>query len=633
MSYPDVDPQPRLPCAGGARPRAAGSATARSGPRSRPARPARTAATSSSSTTGRRSPTACRTTATSSPGYVKDVVPRYQTMRGHRVERRFGWDCHGLPAEVETERQLGLSGRRTIVEYGIAAFNDACRTSVLQYTKEWERYVTRQARWVDFEQRLQDDGPLLHGERHVGVQDALGQGPRLRGLPRAALLLALRDAAVELRDAPRRRLPRPPGPGAHRAGSSSTTAADLPGVDDDAVDAAVQPRPRRRRRHRLRGGRGGRPPLRARRGARSAPTSASSARRHRRRHGARAATSSGAATRRCSRSSPTSRTPSRCSPPTSCAPRRAPASCTWRPGFGEDDQNACAEHGIAGRVPDRRSRPLHRRGAAVGRACTSSTPTRTSSATSRTPASVVRHETYDHNYPHCWRCAGRSSTGRCRPGSCRSPSSATAWSSSTSRSAGCPSTSATAASASGWRTPATGRSAATASGARRSRCGRATTPRYPRIDVYGCLDELERDFGVGRHRPAPPGRRRARAAEPRRPDRPVDDAARPRGARLLVRVGLDAVRAGALPVRERRLVRAPLPGRLHRRVHRPDARLVLHAARAGHGAVRPAGVPDVRVATASCSATTARSCRRACATTPIRSRCSTRTAPTPCAGS
>ena len=78
-------------------------------------------------------------------GYVKDLVPRYQTMRGRRVERRFGWDCHGLPAEVETERQVGVSGRREIMEYGVAAFNDACRTSVLRYTMEWERYVTRQA--------------------------------------------------------------------------------------------------------------------------------------------------------------------------------------------------------------------------------------------------------------------------------------------------------------------------------------------------------------------------------------------------------------------------------------------------------------------------------------------------------
>ncbi|MBX6356459.1 MAG: isoleucine--tRNA ligase [Micromonosporaceae bacterium] len=83
-------------------------------------------------------------------GYVKDVVPRYQTMRGHRVERRFGWDCHGLPAEVEAEKQLGISTKAEILDLGVARFNDACRTSVLRYTQDWERYVTRQARWVDF---------------------------------------------------------------------------------------------------------------------------------------------------------------------------------------------------------------------------------------------------------------------------------------------------------------------------------------------------------------------------------------------------------------------------------------------------------------------------------------------------
>jgi isoleucyl-tRNA synthetase len=83
-------------------------------------------------------------------GYVKDVVPRYQTMRGRRVERRFGWDCHGLPAEVEAEKQLGLSTKQEILELGVARFNEACRDSVLRYTQDWERYVTRQARWVDF---------------------------------------------------------------------------------------------------------------------------------------------------------------------------------------------------------------------------------------------------------------------------------------------------------------------------------------------------------------------------------------------------------------------------------------------------------------------------------------------------
>jgi isoleucyl-tRNA synthetase len=84
-------------------------------------------------------------------GFVKDTIPRYQTMRGHRVERRFGWDCHGLPAETEAEKELGVSGRGPITEFGIDRFNDYCRTSVLRYTHEWERYVTRQARWVDFE--------------------------------------------------------------------------------------------------------------------------------------------------------------------------------------------------------------------------------------------------------------------------------------------------------------------------------------------------------------------------------------------------------------------------------------------------------------------------------------------------
>ncbi|MFP5335837.1 MAG: isoleucine--tRNA ligase [Actinomycetes bacterium] len=84
-------------------------------------------------------------------GYVKDVVPRFQTMRGKRVERRFGWDCHGLPAEVEAEKQLGITTKAEIEQMGVAAFNDACRVSVLRYTDEWESYVTRQARWVDFE--------------------------------------------------------------------------------------------------------------------------------------------------------------------------------------------------------------------------------------------------------------------------------------------------------------------------------------------------------------------------------------------------------------------------------------------------------------------------------------------------
>ncbi len=84
-------------------------------------------------------------------GYAKDVFPRFQTMRGKQVHRRFGWDTHGLPAELEAERQLGITDKSQIEEMGIAAFNAAAKESVLRYTREWQEYVTRQARWVDFE--------------------------------------------------------------------------------------------------------------------------------------------------------------------------------------------------------------------------------------------------------------------------------------------------------------------------------------------------------------------------------------------------------------------------------------------------------------------------------------------------
>ncbi|WP_431972187.1 isoleucine--tRNA ligase [Nocardia sp. bgisy134] len=84
-------------------------------------------------------------------GYVKDLIPRFQTMRGNRVDRRFGWDCHGLPAEIEAEKQLGITDKSQIDAMGLAEFNAACKSSVLRYTGEWRDYVTRQARWVDFD--------------------------------------------------------------------------------------------------------------------------------------------------------------------------------------------------------------------------------------------------------------------------------------------------------------------------------------------------------------------------------------------------------------------------------------------------------------------------------------------------
>jgi isoleucyl-tRNA synthetase len=83
-------------------------------------------------------------------GTLKDIVPRYWVMKGRYVERRWGWDCHGLPVEFEMEKELGLSGATQVLEYGVGKFNEACRSIVQRYTKEWEQTITRTGRWADF---------------------------------------------------------------------------------------------------------------------------------------------------------------------------------------------------------------------------------------------------------------------------------------------------------------------------------------------------------------------------------------------------------------------------------------------------------------------------------------------------
>ena len=83
--------------------------------------------------------------------YVKDTIARFQTMNGKRVERRLGWDCHGLPAEMAAEKELNVSGHKAIEEYGIQKFNDFCRTNVLKYSTIWTDMFKRIGRWVDFD--------------------------------------------------------------------------------------------------------------------------------------------------------------------------------------------------------------------------------------------------------------------------------------------------------------------------------------------------------------------------------------------------------------------------------------------------------------------------------------------------
>jgi isoleucyl-tRNA synthetase len=85
------------------------------------------------------------------PSTIKDIIPRYQAMKGKKIERRFGWDCHGLPVENLIEKDLGLNSKTEIEKYGIAKFNEACRASVLRYVQEWRNTITRLGRWVDFD--------------------------------------------------------------------------------------------------------------------------------------------------------------------------------------------------------------------------------------------------------------------------------------------------------------------------------------------------------------------------------------------------------------------------------------------------------------------------------------------------
>lgn len=93
------------------------------------------------------------------PGTIKDIIPRYKTMKGYKVPRRFGWDCHGLPVENLIEKELSLNSKTDIEKYGVARFNEECRKSVLRYVAEWKKTITRLGRWVDFEKDYKTMNP------------------------------------------------------------------------------------------------------------------------------------------------------------------------------------------------------------------------------------------------------------------------------------------------------------------------------------------------------------------------------------------------------------------------------------------------------------------------------------------
>ena len=142
---------------------------------------------------------------------IKDIIPRYWSMKGRYVERRFGWDTHGLPIEYEIDKKFGMSGKDIVKRDGIEKYNAECKAIVMTYAHEWRQTIDRLGRWIDFDNDYKvrptgefstsiesvyadtilssiDNESHIHGERMVGLQAALRQRRRLPRLQSHALL-------------------------------------------------------------------------------------------------------------------------------------------------------------------------------------------------------------------------------------------------------------------------------------------------------------------------------------------------------------------------------------------------------------------------------------------------------------
>ena len=412
-----------------------------------------------------------------------------------------------------------------------------------------------------------------------------------------AVLLAVRDAAVSntetrMDDVYRDRQ----DPALTVLVRARRPAERMPGLDDDAVDAAVEPRARRRARHRLRGDGGGR------RSATSSPRPGSAHYERELAGATRVGTVKGGELvgRRYTPLFPFfADTAQRV--PGARRRLRVDRGRHRRRAHGARLRRGRPERLQRRRHPDRRARWTSTAGSPprsppwAGVHVFDANPRRHPRPQGRRP-SCVRHETYDHSYPHCWRCdtAARLPGDR-RRGSCRSPRSATAWSSSTSRSHWVPEH---------VKDGSFGKWLANARDWSISRnrfwgspipVWKSDDPRYPRIDVYGSHRRARARLRR-RGRPTCTARSSTTSSRPN-PDDPTGQSMMRRVPEVLdcwFESGSMPFAQVHYPFENARVVRGPLPRRLHRRVHRPDPRLVLHAARAGHGAVRPAGVPDVR---------------------------------------
>ena len=545
-------------------------------------------------------------------GYVKDLVPRYQTMRGRRVERRFGWDIHGLPAEVEAERQLGITDQAGDRRDGHRRVQRRVPHSrCCAYTQEWQRLRHPPGPLGRLRQRLQDPRPRLHGVASCGRSRQLhDKGLVYEGFrvlpycwhdetPLSNHELRMDDDVYQDRQDPARHRRRPARDRRARRWSgrrprgrcrrtwrspsapTSTTSSSSPTSPDGRALPPRRGRGWRRTTRELGEDARGRTPAHRRRAGRPSlhPAVPLLRRRRERATGVLAAdfvtTEDGTgivhmapglrrgrpgALRRRRHRRPSCRSDEH---------GRSPPTVTDYAGLHVFDAN-----------------PDHRRPQG-GDAVEASSVTRHRAAA---PRDLRPHLPALLALPQAAR-----STWRCRPGSCRSTDvPGPDGRAQPGDHLGARARQGRAVRQVARRTPATGRSAATGSGARRSRCGRATTRRTRASTSTARSTSSSATSACGPtdlHRPV--------IDELTRPN--PDD---PTGQSTMRRVPevLDCwFESGSMPFAQVHypfenagVVRAPLPGRLHRRVHRPDPRLVLHAARAGHGAVRPAGVPNLR---------------------------------------
>ena len=339
----------------------------------------------------------------------KDIYPRFKTMRGYYVERKGGWDCHGLPVEIAVEQELGISTKAEIEEYGIAEFNAKCRESVFDVPRglgpadRADRLLGRPRRRLPHARHRATWSRVWWALKTIWDKGLLYEGHKV-----VPVLPALRHRAVQPRGRarlPRRRRPERlralPGARRRRAARARRRAARL---DDDAVDARLQRRRRgrpgpdlraRERRRRRR--------ARARRGARRAR-----ARRGRRGPGALPGPRARGAPLRAAvpvhrrpRSTASAGTP--CCPRTSSPPTTAPGLVHTAIAFGEDDFRLGREAGLNVINPVRLDGTYDERiGPYAGRFVKDADADLVEDLRAR--GRLLRAEQYEHAYPHCWRC-------------------------------------------------------------------------------------------------------------------------------------------------------------------------------------------------------------------------------------